>query len=474
MALRFYNSLGRALQDFVPINDGRVGMYCCGPTVYQYATIGNMAAYLSWDLLRRYLEYRGYTVTHVMNITDVGHLTSDSDTGEDKMEVGAKREGRSPWEIAQYYTDVFFQDSDRLNILRPHHAPKATETVPEMIEFLKRIEERGFLYEIRSGNPEWDGLWLDTSKIPDYGRLSGNVMDRIQEGARIDANPHKRNPSDFSVWRAASDAHIMKWDSPWGMGRPGWHLECSVMGMKYLGDHFDIHTGGEDHLFPHHECEIAQNYAAIGRPVVNFWLHRRFILVDGERMAKSKGNFYRLQDLIDRGFEPLAYRYLILSSHYRSPTNFTWESLAAAKNALDGLRDFASRLDRARSIPGQADLVAEAAREFAEAFDDDLNAPAAFAAIFSLQKDVNKMGGGGREVADFLLDVDHVLGLRLDQALAGEEELPADLAALIEEREQARARKDWPRADEIRKGLAARGIALEDTPQGPVWRRIRS
>jgi cysteinyl-tRNA synthetase len=473
MALRFYNSLGRSLQEFVPIREGRVGMYCCGPTVYLYPTIGNMAAYVSWDVLRRYLEYKGYDVTHVMNITDVGHLTSDSDTGEDKMEVSAQEQGKSPWEIAQYYTDAFFADTDALNILRPHHAPKATETVPQMIEFLKRIEERGFLYKIDSQNPEWDGMWLDTSKIPGYGRLSGNTLEGLQEGARVDPNPHKRNPTDFSVWRAASPAHIMKWDSPWGVGRPGWHLECSVMGIEYLGDHFDIHTGGEDHLFPHHECEIAQNFAAVGRPVVNYWLHRRFILVDGEKMSKSKGNFYRLSDVVERGFEPLAYRYLVLAAHYRSQMNFTWGALGAATNALNRFRNFVSRLDPTHSDQKHIGLLSEVRYRFETAMDADLNSPAALGHLHDLVTIVNTEGGGGREVLDLFLDIDRVLGLRLEEALADEHDLPEEFAALIREREEARACKDWARSDEIRAALAAQGIAIEDTPQGPVWRRMR-
>jgi cysteinyl-tRNA synthetase len=464
MGFVLYNSLGRVKEPFEPLSDRKVGIYSCGMTVYDYAHIGNMSAYTMSDLLRRWLTYSGYKVTQVMNITDVGHLTSDADWGEDKMEVGAKREGKSPWEISEFFTAEFLKDMERMNILPPDIMCKATDEIAAMIDLVKRLEDNGLTYETS------DGVYFDTSLYPDYGKLSGNTIDKLRAGARVEVNPEKRNPTDFALWKKAEEKHIMKWDSPWGIGRPGWHIECSAMSMKYLGDVFDIHTGGEDHLFPHHESEIAQSWGATGKIPARWWVHKRFLIVEGQKMSKSLGNYYRLQDVIDRGYDPLSFKFFVLGSHYRSRANFTWDALAAAENGLKGLRQFYAKLDRDKSFPDQMGMAETARRDFIKAMDDDLDTPAAFSAVFKLTHEVNRAGrGGGKEVADFLFDIDRVFGLELDRDT--KETISDQVERLIQERNQARAAKDWARADEIRQTLGQMGVALEDTKDGTIWRK---
>ena len=328
--LKVYNSLTRKKHDVIPVNeDGILRMYTCGPTVYYYAHIGNLRSYLFMDFLRRVLKFNSYNVLGVMNITDVGHLTSDEDTGDDKMEVSAKRENKSVYEIAEHYTNFFMKDCARLNIDMPEHVVKATDHVKEMIEIVVALLEKGYAYEIS------DGIYFDTAKFPEYGMLSGQT-DK-QAGARIEVNEEKRNPEDFALWKKVDPSHIMKWESPWGLGCPGWHIECSAMSKKYLGNHFDIHTGGIDHLPVHHENEIAQNDCLEGHRVVEIWMHGEFLQVDGGKMSKSLRNLYTIDDLIEKGYSPLDYRYFCLNTHYHKKLNFTFDGLNAAKTALERL-----------------------------------------------------------------------------------------------------------------------------------------
>jgi cysteinyl-tRNA synthetase len=473
--LELYNALTKRIEPVVPINPAEVGIYTCGPTVYDYATIGNMRAYIFADVLRRTLELHGYRVKHVMNITDVGHLESDADEGEDKMVLGMRRERKTPWEIADLYTKVFFEHAAKLNILRPHVVARATEHIPEMIEFILRLERLGFTYEIS------DGVYFDISRFPAYGSLSRLDLDGQIAGARVEVNPEKRHPADFALWRKATPEHIMQWDSPWGRGYPGWHIECSAMSTKYLGDRFDIHTGGIDHIPVHHEDEIAQNDAAFGHQVVQRWMHNEFIQVDGGRMGKSLGNFYTVADLEDRGHEPLAYRYFVLNAHYRSKVNFTWEALAGAGRALVRLWQ---RIYELGQLAGATATAAPAAAAdlppvdetpqvlaFSDAVGNDLGTPQAMA----LLSEVLRQDGPPAVTLAILLEMDRVLGLSFDRAVRGEAgrrqvaaaAIPAGVAALLAERERARAARDWSQADALRLRMAELGYTIEDTPAGP-------
>jgi len=474
-AVRLYNALTRQVQPFVPLDPPNVGLYTCGPTVYDYATIGNMRAYIFSDVLRRTLELHGYRVKQVINITDVGHLESDADEGEDKMLLGVRRERKSPWEIAEYYTRVFFEDAAKLNILRPHVIAKATEHIPEMIEIIERLERLGVTYEIS------DGVYFDISKFPAYGNLSRLDLEGQMAGARVEVNPEKRHPADFALWRKASPEHIMQWDSPWGRGYPGWHIECSAMGTKYLGDRIDIHTGGIDHLPVHHEGEIAQNDTAFGHQVVQRWMHNEFLQVDGGRMGKSLGNFYTVSDLVERGFDPLAYRYFVLNAHYGSKLNFTWEALGAAQKSL-------SRLwQRVHDLAGSAgqDVVEALLRgddlypveespqilAFLAAAGDDLGTPQAIPTLLEVARGDTAPPGASLAM---LLAMDRLVALNLDRAMLGEmtakpepEDAPAEVQELVSARERARAARDWAQADALRDRLAELGYAVEDTPAGP-------
>lgn len=477
--VRLYNALTRQVEPLVPIDPAEVRVYTCGPTVYDYATIGNMRAYIFADVLRRTLEYHGYRVRHVMNITDVGHLESDADEGEDKMLIGMRRERKTPWEIADFYTGAFFADAAKLNILRPTVVARATEHIPEMIEFVQRLERLGFAYEIS------DGVYFDLSRFPAYGLLSGLDLEGQMAGARVEANPEKRHPADFALWRKASPEHIMQWDSPWGRGYPGWHIECSAMSTKYLGDRIDIHTGGIDHIPVHHEDEIAQNDAAFGHQVVQRWMHNEFIQVDGGRMGKSLGNYFTVSDLEDRGHQPLAYRYLVLNAHYRSRLNFTWEALAGAGRALERVWQRVHQLagaidppDLSRLLGGHAGRPVDEATPqrvaFGAAVGDDLGTPQAM----SLLSEVLRSDGPPEAALALLLEMDRVLGLSLDLAARGQTgrpqaeaaAVPEQVQSLVVEREQARAGRDWARADAIRSRLAGLGYLVEDTPAGPKLR----
>ena len=472
MTLSLFNTYSGRLEEFVPAEPGLVRMYNCGPTVYDYAHIGNMRTFLMADLLRRVLERRGYRVRQVMNITDVGHMTVDDirDTGEDKMAVAARRFGGDPLKVAEFYTAAFFEDLKALNFLEAESYPRATGTIPEMIALVERLVETGHAY-VAGGN-----VYFDVRSFPRYGQLSGNTVEKLKAGARIEVNDEKRHPADFALWKQDPD-HLMKWESPWGEGFPGWHIECSVMAMVALGETIDIHTGGEDNIFPHHECEIAQAEAATGKQFVRYWFHARHLLVDGEKMAKSKGNFYTLGDLVEKGYEPMAIRLALLSAHYRQPMNLTLEGIDEAKKNLERIRELVRRLepdDAVADRPEVGEAAARAVREFDAALDDDLNTSVARAEVLGLVTDVNRAGlplspADSARVREALKAFDAVLGLKLlDTAPA--ETLDDEVARLIKERIDARARKDFATADRIRTTLAARGILLDDTPSGTTWK----
>lgn len=468
MGLRFYNTMGRSLQDFEPLKDHKVGMYCCGPTVYNYAHIGNLRAYLFDDILRRTLEYFGYDVTHVMNITDVGHLTDDEDEGEDKMVKSSRETGKSVWEVAEFYTKVFFQDIDSLHILRPSIACKATDHIQDMIALIKRLEEKGYTYE-SGGN-----IYFSIDKFPDYGKLSMRDNQNLHAGARIAIDTLKRNPHDFVLWFTHSkfEHHAMMWDSPWGKGYPGWHIECSAMSMKYLGEQFDIHCGGIDHIPIHHTNEIAQSEAATGKKWVNYWMHNEFLIVNKGKMAKSSGEFLTLSVLVGEGYDPLDYRYFSLGGHYRSQLQFSYESLDGARKARQNLIDKVLRLKKSAGV-SSLDTIGKKARKYLTDFDSalaqDLNTPKALSEIWLLLKD-NDIPDS--EKLAVLYRMDKVLGFDLEKVTdRAEEELEPELMGLIDERESARKEKNWVKADTLRDELLKRGIIITDTPHGTKWKK---
>jgi cysteinyl-tRNA synthetase len=452
--LKLYDTLRRDKTAFEPARPPSVGMYTCGPTVYRFVHIGNLRSYLMADWLRRVLMRRGYDVTHVKNITDVGHMRQEMlDQGEDKLLAAALREGKSPFEIAEFYTLAFMADEQALNILSAHHYPRATQHIQQMIDMIARLEKRGLAYE-SGGN-----VYFDVHAFPQYGQLSGNLLEEMLEGVRVASDPLKRQPEDFALWKAAEAGRLMKWESPWGEGFPGWHIECSAMSMHYLGQTLDIHTGGEDNIFPHHEDEIAQSEGATGVEFVRSWVHGAHLLVDGLKMAKSTGNDYRLADLEDRGYDPLAFRYLCLQTHYRQRMNFTWRALTGAESALDRLRSLL--LAWGEPAPELGADAAEWVEEFDAALDDDLNMPRALATVW-------QMAGSELPTAErkaLLLEWDRVLGLRLAEWLEEAVRVPVDIQALIAEREEARQERDWARADALREKVAAAGWHLEDLPQ---------
>ena len=463
--MKLYNTLSRSKEEFIPIKPGKAGMYSCGPTVYNYAHIGNMRTYVFMDVLRRTLEAYGYKVKSVMNITDVGHLTSDADEGEDKMARAAQEQKKTPWEIAQYYTDVFFKDLQALNIKRPNLTPKATEHIKEMLDFVQALAARGYGYETD------DGIYFDISKFPDYGKLSGNDLEAQLAGARVEVNQQKRHPADFALWKKAPKEHIMQWESPWGMGYPGWHIECSAMSRKYLGDTFDLHTGGVDHIPVHHENEIAQSEALLGHPAVHYWMHGEFMMVDGGKMSKSLGNTYTISDLISRGYSPLAFRYLCLNAHYRSKLNFTWEAMSGAQVSYIRLLEGAYRHKNAPSSPQAALLAQDAWEQFLEAAGDDLNIPKALGVAWTLIRSNIQSA----DIYDALLKMDGILGLNLAQyepEQQQDEPLPAEIAQLAEERQKARANKDWALSDNLREELRAKGYEAVDSKEGQRIKKL--
>ncbi|MFH1631472.1 MAG: cysteine--tRNA ligase [bacterium] len=460
MPITLYNTLTRRKEEFTPIHKGKVGMYSCGPTVYQTASIGNFRTFIMSDVLRRMLEFNGYEVRHVMNITDVGHLTDDADEGEDKMIVAMRREGKSAWDVAEFYTERFLKDQNRLGNKRPTTMPKATEHIEDQIAFIKALEEKGITYRTS------DGVYFDTSKLASYGKFSGQKLEEKEEGARVEANKEKRNPSDFALWKySPADGHRqMEWDSPWGVGFPGWHIECSAMSEKYLDSPFDVHTGGIDLAPVHHENEMAQTIAARGNKLANYWLHGEFLLIDGGKMSKSLGNVYTVDDLIEKGFDPLAYRYFTFTAHYRSKLNFTWEALEGAQNALNNLRDSAREWDS----PGEAD--ANAVDRFKAKINDDLDMPGAVAELWGIVND-EKMESSAKSAT--ILKLDEVLGLQLGEYVARPVQVSEKIKKLLAERQKARAEKDWSQSDVIRGKIAEEGFTVEDTSTGQRVREKR-
>lgn len=454
MEIYLTNTMSRSKEVFKPLAPGKAGMYVCGPTVYNYAHIGNLRSYVFADLLRRVLEYNGYNVTHVMNITDVGHLESDADEGEDKMVESARRERKTPWELAEYYTQDFMNQIEQLNIKIPTIVCKATDHIQGMIDLTQSLLDKGYAYRI-----EGDGIYFDVQKLEDYGKLSGNRLKDLQAGARVEVNDRKRHPADFALWKDAAPEHIMQWPSPWGQGYPGWHIECSVMATKYLGEQIDIHTGGIDHIPIHHENEIAQSETHTGKKWVDYWLHGEFLQVDGGKMSKSLNNFYTVSDIIDRRLEPLAFRYLCLNAHYRTPLNFTWDGLSSAQTALNRLRQGLQKLPEDSAPPSQ-----ELLDKFLAAINDDLNVPLALSYAWEAVR--SGIPGSRTLVSRF----DEVLGLNLlAETHTQQIELPAELAELLEQRNQARAAKDWARSDQLRDSLAEKGVLVKDTKEGTQW-----
>ena len=456
MELRLYDTYTRQIRKFVPIHGTEVGMYACGPTVYDYAHIGNLRTYIFEDILRRTLELNGYQVKHVVNITDVGHLTSDADTGEDKMEKGSRRTGKSAWQIADEYTQVFISDMNHLNLLTPSIWCKATDHIQEQIDFIRCIEEKGFTYRTS------DGVYFDTSKLPDYGQLSRLDIDGLQAGTRIEMG-EKRHPTDFALWKFSpvDQKRQMEWDSPWGVGFPGWHIECSAMSARYLGSEFDIHCGGEDHIPVHHTNEIAQSQACYGTRLANFWMHGYFLQLESERMSKSSGEFIRLQTIIDHGYDPLAYRLFTLNAHYRAKLTFTWEGLDGASVALERLRNLTYEWGE----PGPTDQ--DFVDQFIGQINDDLNMPRAMAVTWDLVK--SDLPAATKKAT--LLYFDRILGLRLGEWKPEEEIIPDEIMELISLRQKARAEKRWADADELRQQVTALGFDIEDTPQGARVKR---
>ncbi len=444
-------------------------MYNCGPTVYDWQHIGNLYAYVVADIWRRTFELLGYRVRQVMNVTDVGHIVGDADEGEDKMALGAKREQKDPRALATMYTDQFFVDRHKLNILDPHVISKATEHIPQMIHLIGRLIDTGHAYVAG------DGVYFDVTTFPGYGtRLNAEPPEERMAGARIEVNPNKRHPHDFALWRAAKPGDLQQWDSPWGRGNPGWHIECSAMSMHYLGETFDLHSGGEDHLFPHHECEIAQSEGATGEPFVRYWMHNRFLRVDSTKMAKSAGGFHRLSDLESWGFDPLAFRLLALGTSYRKGLDFTREGLASAQARLERWRGLLAEARQA--TPPAAPAADDPLRaKFVEAIADDFNTPRALAAAEDAVAMLASPDVGDRARAlGLLFDMDRVLGLGLREQAERSGQVDPEATGVLAERDRARAAGDYKRSDELREELRRRGYLVKDTKEGQRWERVRS
>ena len=459
--MRVYDTLTRRKEELRPLERGRVKIYSCGPTVYRYAHVGNLRTYIFTDLLCRTLEYLGCEVEQVMNITDVGHLTEDEfDRGEDKMLVSARLENRTAEEIAEFYTEAFLADIRRVNIRPAQHHPRATDYIPRMQELIVRLIELGHAYE--AGGT----VYYDIASFPEYGKLSRNSTERLLAGARGEPDPRKRHPGDFTLWKAAGEKRLQVWDSPWGPGFPGWHIECSAMSTALLGERFDIHTGGRDNVFPHHEAEIAQSEAAFGHPVVGYWMHGDMLMLSGARMAKSAGNFFRITELEEQGHDPLAFRYLALQAKYRTKLNFSVEGLAGADRAVRQLREKVVEWRQAERRPQGDGPAAGYEQRFCAAIADDLDLPAAMALVAELVR--SDLAPGAK--AALLLDWDRVLGLDLGRAPAPQRELPPGAAELLERRERARAARDYATSDRLRAQLADLGVVVTDTREGQRWR----
>ncbi len=483
MTLQVYNHLTRQKEEFVPLHEGQVAMYVCGPTVYDHAHIGHAKVYVSFDIVVRYLRYLGYRVRYVQNITDVGHLTDDADAGEDKIVRRAAERAIEPMALVETYMRSYFEDMDALGVVRPDISPRPSGHIPEQIEQIRELLDKGYAYEANGS------VYYDVAKFPEYGKLSGRKVDELLEGVRVEVSADKRHPADFALWKKAEAGHIMRWPSPWGWGYPGWHIECSVMAMKYLGETFDIHGGGLENIFPHNECEIAQAEAATGQLFARYWLLNNMVTVDSVKMGKSLGNFTTIKQVF-ADYDPLVLRFFVLSSHYRSPTDFSRAALDGASKGLDRLlgtvRAVRQQLETAHEgeiAPDIAALLEDQKTRFLEAMDDDFNAPKAIGILFDLAREVNRrLNEEPAPTRASLQAIDSlyrqlggkVLGLVPDmlpqQAGAG---LEADLMQLIiEMRQKARKAKNWAQADAIRDRLAELDVALEDGPEGTTWRRM--
>ncbi len=451
--LKIYNTLTRKKEEFKSIKKGQVGMYVCGPTVYWYQHIGNLRTYIFSDILRKVLSFNGYKVKEVMNVTDVGHLTSDSDTGEDKIEEAAKKEHKKTKDIAEYYLKIFKQDFKKLNISEPSIWSKATEHIKEQIEFIKDLEKKGFTYKTS------DGIYFDTSKLKDYGKLAKLDVKGLQAGKRICLG-EKKNKTDFALWKFSEKPGVrqQEWKSPWEIGFPGWHIECSTMSTKYLGKEFDIHTGGIDHIPIHHTNERAQNIARFGKPTVKYWIHGNFLTFKGEKVSKSKGGLFTISELEEKGFKPLEYRYLVLGTHYRKPLNFSLEELTSAKNSYQRLKNIVSEIkDDKKTNKGYLD-------EFKKAIDNDLNIPQALQVLWKLVRDEKAQGK-----IQVIKKIDEVLGLDL---LKKEKiSIPKQVSVLVKQREQARKNKDFKKSDELRNKIKKLGYGVDDTEKGPIVKK---
>ena len=459
MKIYFYNTMTHKKEEFNPINNEEVRIYSCGPTVYKDATIGNMRTNIFQDNLRRTLEYNGFKVKQAMNITDVGHLVSDGDEGEDKMIKSARQEGKTPLEIAEYYTKLFFRDLERLNIEIPEIICKATDNIQDMLKVVKELVKKGYAYETSTA------IYFDVSKLDKYPVLSNLDVENQKAGARVEVDKEKRNPHDFAVWIKAPENHLMKWDSPWGPSYPGWHIECSVMSQKYLGEVFDIHTGGIDLIPTHHENEIAQSKGMCGKVPANYWMHGEFLLINGGKMSKSLGNVYLLQDIVDRGYDPLVYKLFCYSIQYRKKLNFTWEGMDAAKVSLDRLRDaYQKHLEGNEEIEDAE--IEKYRNSFTEAINDDLNMPVAMSVVWEVAKVAKK----SKKLADLLKEFDKVLGINIDYIQ--KEEVPEEIKELLEIRQKARENKDWAESDKIRDLIKEKGYIVKDSKEGQTIEKI--
>ncbi len=459
MDIYLYNTLTRNKDKFIPLDNKEIRMYSCGPTVYKDATIGNMRTNIFQDVLRRVLRYNGYKIKHAMNITDVGHLVSDADEGEDKMLKSAREEHKSPYEIAEHYTKLFFKDLAMLNIETPEIVCKATDHIKEMLEFVKELVKKDFAYETSTA------IYFDISKLDKYPVLSNLNIEEQKAGARVEVDPEKRNPYDFALWIKAPENHLMKWDSPWGPSYPGWHIECSAMGRKYLGEQFDIHTGGIDLIPTHHENEIAQSKGICGKVPANYWVHGEYLLIDNGKMSKSLGNVYLMKDFIERGYNPIVYKLFSYSCHYRNKLNFTWDGIEAASKSLERLKN-GYQIHMQGKDEVEDKTVKEYEEKFHKAINDDLNMPLAMGTVWEVVRNEKK----SPKLAELLLKFDTVLGLEIDKK-EEQEEIPQEILDLVEQRTQARQNKDWAKSDELRDLIQSKGYDIKDSKEGTEVKR---
>ena len=456
MDIYFYNTLTRKKEKFIPIDSKEVKIYSCGPTVYKDATIGNMRTNIFQDILRRTLEYNGYKVKQAMNLTDVGHLVSDGDEGEDKMIKSAKEEHKTPQEIAEHYTKAFFEDLKALNIEMPEIICKATDHIQDMINYVQKLMEKGYAYETSTA------IYFDVSKLDKYPVLSNLDVEKQKAGARVKVDPEKRNPYDFALWIKAPANHIMKWDSPWGPSYPGWHIECSAMGQKYLGEQFDIHTGGIDLIPTHHENEIAQSKGMCGKIPARYWMHGEYLLINGGKMSKSLGNVYLIKDIAERGYNPLVYRLFTYTSHYRNKLNFTWKAIESTAKSYKRLKSgYQAHLNGSEQI--EESIIDDYAQRFNSAINDDLNMPLAMSVVWEVIRNEKK----SPKLAELLLKFDTVMGLKINEEnKEQDEEIPEEILKLVEERKVARENKNWQESDRLRDLINEKGYEIKDTPEG--------